>query len=109
MECQLLCFHNNDVLSPLQIAELMQLLADERKCREGVEMERSRLSDLMEGQSKDANASRQQLEDNLRSLRQSEAALREELTALKASLAQVSRSPNPVFKSNGGFWGIFPT
>ena len=67
----------------------MQLLGDERKRREGVELERSRLSEQMEGQSKDANASRQQLEDNLRSLRQSEAALRDELAAVKVALDKV--------------------
>lgn len=68
-------------------------MADERKRREGVELERTRLSEQMDGQSKDANASRQQLEDNLRSLRQSEAALRDELAALRASLAQVGAPP----------------
>jgi chromosome segregation ATPase len=77
------------------VVDLKQQLSSERRAREALEEERARLNAQLDSTAKNADASRGELEDRLRQLSASEAALNQELSALKRSLGEVRRQLNP--------------
>lgn len=73
----------------LQIAELMQLLADERRKREGLDQERAKLAGQMESAARSASMSRSELEERVRALGASETSLTAQLADAAARLDKV--------------------
>lgn len=73
----------------LQIAELMQLLAEERRKREGLDQERANLAGQMESAARSASMSRSELEERVRALGASETSLKAQLADAAARLDKV--------------------